>query len=115
MRKRIGTKIYDTDKAVLVDTTPEGIQVYRKTGRSSEVFLYNPNGKNKHEMFFDLPEEEAEKYLPDVKRGSKVYMSPYKIQISPDDRNRIKRFADQNEMSMSQFLLMLVDEYERSH
>lgn len=115
MRKRIGTKIYDTDKAVLVDTTPDGIQVYRKTGRSSEVFLYNPNGKTGKEMFFDLPEAEAEKYLPEEQTGSKVFGSSKTVRFSPDDRNRIKRLADSRSMSMAQFLLMLVDEYERTH
>ena len=115
MRKRIGTKIYDTDKAVLVETQPDGIQVYRKTGRSSEVFLYNQNGKTGKEMFFDLPEEEAEKYLPEAKRGSGVYRANRKVDFSPDDITRLKSLAYAKGMSIRQFLLMLVDEYERNH
>lgn len=114
MRKRIGTKIYDTDSAELVETRPDGIQVYRKTGRSQEVFLYNPNGKDKYEMFYDLPEEEAKKYLPEVQTGNMVYGSSKTVRFSPDDRNRIMKHAKQNGMSMSKFLLMLVDEYEKN-
>lgn len=114
MKKRIGTKIYDTDTAVLVDTTPDGIQVYRKTGRSTEVFIYNPNGKNKHEMFYTLPEDQAQKYLPAVKTGSRVFGSSNTVRFSPDDRNRIKLLAEKKGMSMAQFILSLVDEYERS-
>lgn len=114
MKKRIGTKIYDTDTAVLVETREDGTQVYRKSGRSREVFLYDPNGQNKRQMFTDLPEDEAEKYLPEVKTGSQVYQSTATIRFSPDARNKIKRYADENNMSMAQFLLMLVDRYERN-
>jgi hypothetical protein len=112
MKKRIGTKIYDTDKAVLVETRDDGSQVYRKTGRSREFFLYNPAGKNKHEMFFELLPEDAEKYLPKPSE-TKVFGSPYKIIFSPYDSDRIRRNALKNKMSMSKFLLMLVDEYEQ--
>ena len=112
MRKRIGTKVYDTDKAVLVDTLPDGIQVYRKTGRSQDVFLYNPAGTVGREMFFDLPEDQAAKYRTEIKTGATVYRSNRKVEFSPDDINRIKRLA--KGMSSRQFLLSLVDEYEKN-
>ena len=110
MRKRIGTKIYDTDTAILVDTLDDGSQVYRKTGRSQDVFIYNPN---KHEMFFDVPEDEAQKYLTEIKTGKNVFGSNSTIRFSSDNRNRIKRFADSQNMSMASFILMLVDRYEK--
>lgn len=112
MRKRVGTKLYDTDTAVLVDTTPDGIQVYRKKN-SPQFFLYNPKGKTGPEMFYELPPEDAEKYLsrPDQTR-TKVKASGATVLFSPYDRDRIKRLANRQGMSMSQFLLMLVDEYE---
>lgn len=113
MRKRIGTKIYDTDTAVLIDTLDDGIQVYRKTGRSSEVFLYNPNGQNKHEMFFDLPEAEAEKYQPEANLSTTVYGSTKMIQFSPADLAKIKKHSAALQMSNRAFVMMLVDEYER--
>ena len=114
MRKRIGTKIYDTDKAVLVETRDDGIQVYQKTGRSREFFLYNPAGKNKHEMFFELLPEEIEKYtVVGCSFSTKVTEGTAKIQFSPYDLDRIRRNALNNKMSMSKFLLMLVDEYEQ--
>lgn len=116
MRKRIGTKIYDTDKAVLVDTTPEGIQVYRKTGRSQEVFLYNPYGKNKHEMFIDLPDEESEKYINHAfDDRTKTYRSGAGIQLARQDVLRIKQIAHSLGMSIPKFILMLVDRYEAEH
>ena len=113
MRKRIGTKIYDTDTAVLVDTLDDGVLVYRKTGRSQEVFIYNPNGKNKHEMFFDVPEDEAQKYLPEEELSDKVYGSTKMVQFSPNDIVRLKAHAYANGMSIRQFILMLVDRYEK--
>lgn len=113
MKKRIGTKLYDTDKAVLVDTLPDGIQVYRKNGGSREVFLYNPSGKNKHEMFFDLPADQAVKYLP--VRDSKRIEYSNTIRFTPYDIDRIRTYAFSANMSMSKFLLSLVDEYERNH
>ena len=115
MKGRIGTKHYDTDKATLIDTLPDGIQVYRKKGRSTEFFLYNPQGSVAREKFFDLPAEHAEKYMsvPDD-ADRKVYRSGVNIQFSKYDRDRIKRLATMRGMSMPQFLLSLVDEYERS-
>ena len=112
MRKRIGTKMYDTDTAVLVDTLDDGVQVYRKKN-SPQFFVYNPNGDNKHQMFFELPAEDAVKYMNvDDNADRKVKSSGATVQFSPYDRNRIKVLAASNGMSMSSFLLMLVDEYE---
>ena len=114
MKKRIGTKLYDTDKAVLVDTLPDGIQVYKKKN-SPQFFLYNPFGENKHEMFFDLPADQAVKYLPEQELSTVVYASPKTVRFSPFDQDRIQRLATAQGMSMSKFLLSLVDEYERNH
>ena len=114
MRKRVGTKIYDTDKAVLVDTTPSGVQVYRKKN-SPLYFRYNPNASG-HEIFTDLTPEEAEKYMTvPVSEERKVYRSGSTMQLSPYDRDRIKRLANRQGMSMAQFILMLVDKYEQEN
>ena len=115
MRKRIGTKLYDTDTAVLVDTLDDGIQVYRKKN-SPQFFLYNPNGKTGPQMFFELPPEDAEKYLSKPDRTStRVKGSTRKVLFSVYDSDRIRILATKQGMSMSQFLLMLVDEYEKTH
>ena len=116
MKGRIGTKHYDTDKATLIETLPDGIQVYRKKGRSTEFFLYNPQGTVAREKFFDLPAEQAVKYMTVTEDSErKVYRSGVNIQFSRYDRDRIKRLANMRGMSMPQFLLSLVDEYERTH
>lgn len=116
MKGRIGTKHYDTEKATLIETKPDGIQVYRKKGRSTEFFLYNPNGKVAREKFFDLSPDDAEKYMDKTDiADKKVYRSGVNIQFSQYDKNRIMRHASKQGMSMPQFLLSLVDEYERTH
>ena len=112
---RIGTKHYDTDKATLIDTLDDGVQVYRKTGRSTEFYLYNPSGTTAKTRFFDLPAEQAVQYLDEDVTDKKVYRSGVNIQFSQHDKNRIMRLATLNGMSMPAFLLMLVDEYERTH
>ena len=114
MKKRIGTKIYDTDTAILIDTLSDGIQVYRKKN-SPQFFVYNPNGKDKHEMFFELPPEQTEKYLASDETSQRVKGSGSTILFSKHDQNRIRQLAYKNGMSMSKFLLSLVDEYERTH
>ena len=115
MKRRIGSKNYDTDTAELIETLPDGIQVYRKKGRSREYYLYNPNGKIAREMFFDLPPEEAEKYMENDSASRNVYKSNYHITFSEYDRNRIMRLANRLGLSMPKFLLMLVDEYEKKN
>lgn len=115
MKKRIGSKLYDTDTAILVDTLPDGIQVYRKKN-SPQFFMYNPNGKDKHEMFFELPPEQTEKYLTDVSKLSTVVKAgTTRVMFSPYDAARIKNISATLGMSMSKFLLSLVDEYEKTH
>lgn len=115
MRKRIGTKTYDTEKAILMDTLDNGIQVYRKTGRSQDVFIYNPNGKTGREMFFDLTGDQAEKYMPEVNDSYRATNSGQTVRFRPYDFQRIKKLSGEINMTMNNFVVMLVDEYERNH
>lgn len=116
MKGRIGTKHYDTDKAELIETLSDGVQVYRKKGRSTEFFLYNPTGTVSREKFFDLPPEQSIKYMDKTDiTDKKVYRSGVNIQFSQFDKNRIMRLAMRNGMSMPQFILSLVDDYEKNN
>jgi len=110
---RVGTKSYDTDKATLIDTLPDGIQVYRKKGRSTEFYLYNPNGSTAKERFFDLPPEDALKYIPENTKSKNAPRGSSQIQFRPYDLERIRNLALKNGMAMNNFVMMLVDEYER--
>ena len=108
---QIGSKFYNIETAELVDDLPNGFQVYRKRGRSSaQCFLYYPKGQTIKECFFPLSPTDSEKYLPTKNEGQKV-----KIEFTDRDRDRIKRHAWRENMSMAAFLLMLVDRYEAEH
>ena len=111
---QIGSKHYNIETADLVDTLPNGFYVYRKRGRSSaECFLYNPKGQTARECFFPLSPKDSEKYMAPVSEDKGSYRSGANIQISKHDRDRIKRLALNERMSMTQFILMLVDRYEQ--
>lgn len=116
MKGQIGSKHYNTETADLVDTLPNGFMVYRKKGRScTECFLFNPRGKTVKECFFPLSPKDCEKYLPEPDATDKGnYRSGSGIQISRYDRDRIKRLANLERKTMAQFILMLVDEYEKN-
>lgn len=113
MRKRIGTKIYDTDKAVLVETRDDGIQVYRKTGRSREFFLYNPAGKTAKEIFTDLPYESIKQYLAENTKSMSATNNSNTLRFRPYDLERIRQHAIKLGIPANRFIVMLVDEYEK--
>ena len=113
MKGRVGSKHYDTDKATLIDTLLNGMQIYRKRGRSSEFFMYNPEGSTAKEKFFDLLPEQVEKYIPENTKSKVSISNSNTIRFTPYDIERIRQHAFRNGMPMSKFLLMLVDEYER--
>lgn len=112
---QIGSKHYNIETAELLETLSNGFSVYRKRGRSNaECFLYYPKGQTVKECFFPLSPKDSEKYLPAPDETDKqVYKSGSTIQFSQYDRDRIKRHALNERMSMAQFVLMLVDEYEQ--
>lgn len=112
---QIGSKHYNIETAELLETLPNGFSVYRKRGRSNaECFLYYPKGQTVKECFFPLSPKDAEKYLSPLEQADKgTYRSGATIQLSQYDRDRIKRHALNERMSMAQFILMLVDRYEK--
>lgn len=114
MKKRVGTKLYDTEKADLIHTLPDGKQIYYKRS-SSSYFQYDPEAKNKYEMFRDIPPEETGQYasMTAAPESDKVFGSSSTLKFSGNERNRIHRLATANGMSMKSFIMLLVDEYER--
>lgn len=115
MKGRIGTKHYDTEKAVLIETLPDGVQVYKKKN-SPQFFIYNPAGTVARERFFELPPEQTRQYLDIPLYQDRTVRNTGKgIKFSDYNIARIKQLATTQGMSMAQFILMLVDEYERTH
>ena len=113
MKGRIGTKHYDTEKSILIETKENGMQVYQKKGRSLEYYIYNPSGNTTKEKFLDISYEEIVKYIPVNKKSKAPDRTASRIRFTPYDLERIKTLAIKNKMPMNKFIIMLVDEYER--
>lgn len=115
MKGRVGTKNYDTEKSELIETRDDGIQVYRKKGRSAghDYFFYNPQGKTAKEKFFDLSPEEVINYIPENTKSKKPDRKASRMRFSPYDLERIRTLALLEGMPMNRFVMMLVDEYEK--
>lgn len=113
MRGRVGTKEYDTEKADLIETLPDGIQVYRKKSVAKEFFLYNPAGTVARERFFQLPHDQAMKYIPENTKSRITSRNGNTLRFSPYDLERIRQHAVRLGMPANRFVLMLVDRYEQ--
>lgn len=113
MKKRLGTKVYDTEKATLIETRSDGIQVFRKKGRSAEFFRYDPNAKAPHDMFRDLPADQAVRYLPENTKSKAATNSGNTLRFRPYDLERIRQHATRLGIPANRFVMMLVDEYEQ--
>ena len=105
-------KTYDTRRAELIETRPDGIQVYRRKGRGTGFFLYNPEGTTPREQFFELPNEEAMKYIPENTQSRMATTNSNTIRFTPHEHERIKTLAFKQGMPMNRFVMMLVDKYE---
>ena len=112
MKARVGTKNYDTNKSELIDTLPDGIQVYRKKGRSTMFYIYNPQGRTAKEKFFDLPPEQAIQYVSENKQSRMASKNSNTIRLTPYEHERVKTLALKQGMPMNRFVMMLVDKYE---
>lgn len=113
MKKRVGTRLYDTEKSDLIDTLPNGVKVYRKKN-SPLFYFYDETAPNKHEMFRDLTPEQAEKYIPANTKSKTTTNSSNTIRFSPYNLERIRQHAVRLGIPASKFVMMLVDEYERT-
>ena len=127
MKARIGNKTYDTTKCANICRISGTSRFLCMKKSRREFYIYDKNASNKYDMFQDVPYDEAKeiaamyasaedyKYAFPKNAGStRVKDSGAFIQFSQHDRDRIKALAAENRMSMSKFLLMLVDEYENS-
>lgn len=112
MRKYVNGKSYDLEKSELLETLPDGIQVYRKRGNTAGiVFMYNPKGKTLKEQYFELPPEDQVKYMSE--NADDFVAKTRTLTFDPQDIVRIKKLALSVGMAMTRFIMMLVDEYEK--
>lgn len=126
MKARIGNKTYDTTKCANICRISGTSRFLCMKKSRREFFIYDKNANNKYDMFQDVTDDKAKeiaamyasdedyKYAFPPNAGStRVKASGATVPFSRYDRDRIKALAAENRMSMSKFLLMLVDEYEK--
>ena len=114
MRGVVGTKHYDTEKSELIQVRPDGTEIYRKRTRPTDFFRFNPAGETAKERFQDLAPEEALELIPPNTASQRATANSNTIRFRPHDLQRIREHATRRGMTMNNFLVMLVDQYENS-
>ena len=114
MRGVVGTKHYDTEKSELIKTDADGLQIYRKRTRPTDFFRFDPNGRTAREKFRDLTPEEALELIPENTASQMASNNSNTIRFRPYDLQRIREHATKCGMTMNNFLIMLVGQYEDS-
>ena len=115
MKGRIGSKSYDTEKADLIRNNPDGTQIFRKRGRSTEFFRYNPAGETSISRFKDLTPAESSELMPPNTASRTATNKGNTVRFKPYDLERIRHLALAEGLPVNQFLVMLVDQYAYNH
>lgn len=106
MRKRIGTKIYDTETSELISKT-RNREFYRKKTRDREWFMVL-NGKR----IVPITEEQAKAHLgKDVVERQREYPEGATIMLRVDipTHHKIERLARKEKLSITKFMRKLAD------
>lgn len=106
MKKRIGTKIYDTETSELISKTPFR-EFYRKKTRGREWFMVL-NGKR----IVPITEEQAITYVgKDVVERQREYPEDATIMLRVDipTHHKIERLARKEKLSITKFMRKLAD------
>lgn len=116
MKKRIGTKLYDTDKSEFICESAYG-QIYRKKTGLGEYFAC------KDETIIALEFEAAREIVKSndsdayeklfVLRGKDTSKKIITISMSDYDKMRLRRLSARRKMSMSEYIAWLIDQDEK--
>ena len=119
MKKRIGTKLYDTDTSELVCEYDMG-KVYRKKTGDGEFFVHNEQTGIIIALEYDTAKEIIKENAPqDVfdslfsLRGKDTVKKIIAISISDYDKLRLRRASAKRKMSMSEYIVWLIDQDEK--
>lgn len=119
MKKRIGTKLYDTDTAELVCDYDLG-KVYRKKTGNGEFFVHNEKTGIIIALEYDTAKEIIKANAPkDVfdnlfsLKGKDTTKKMIPISMSDYDKLRLKRASAKRKMSMSEYIVWLIEQDEK--
>ena len=117
MKKRIGTKLYDTDKSEFICESPLG-QIFRKKTGLGEYFACN--GDTIIALEYDTAKEIAKSNASaDVHdklfslKGKDTAKKIISITLSDYDKLRMRRQSARRKMSMSEYISWLIDQDEK--
>lgn len=121
MRIVVNGKEYNPEKAMMICSTPTGT-LYRKTGRSKEFFLYNPNGKTSKEKITSVSWPDANNLVKTygtrdqwmelfTTYGKSTGATGNTNRVSLDDYHYLKaiRNADRLNLSVKEYICRLID------
>jgi len=116
MKKRIGTKFYDTDKSEYICESIYG-KVYRKITGLGEYFACD--GNTIIPLEYDLAKDLVKNNAPEIYgklftlRDKDTTKKIIAISISDFDKLKLRRASAQRKMSMSEYIVWLVDQDEK--
>ena len=118
MKKRIGTKLYDTDRSEFICESGMG-KIYRKRTGLGEYFAYNEDRDKVIPLEYDL----AKEIVKDVDRS--VYEKYFSLRGKSDEKRlmnfsfteyeiaKLRRFSSQRNRTMSRYIIWLMEQDEK--
>ena len=118
----VGGKMYNVEKSIYLCDTPQGT-LYKKKGRATDFYLYNPDGKTNREKYVIVSWADAnnltktygdrdvhlqwfstvDKSTDPSKTGNSV------IRLDDYHRMKVMRNADKLGISMREYVMRLID------
>lgn len=116
MRKRIGTKLFDTEKSDFICESGIG-NIYRKRTGLGEYFACDDT--KIFPLEYDVAKDLVKENAPDAYeklftlRDKDNVKKVISFSISDYDKAKIRRMSAKRKMSMSEYLIWLVDQDEK--
>ena len=119
MKKRIGTKLYDTDKSELICDSSYG-KIYRKKTGLGEFFAYDEDKNTIIPFEYDVAKDLVKQNAIDdaydrifTLRNKDNEKKVWAFSISDADKLKIRRQSAKRKMSMSEYIVWLVEQDEK--
>ena len=119
MKKRIGSKLYDTDKSKFICESAYG-KVYRKITGEGGYFAYDEEKSTiiplEYETARDIVKENAPQEVFDELfslRGKDTTKKMVAMSMSDHDKMRLRRASAKRKMAMSEYIIWLLDQDEK--
>lgn len=118
MKKRIGTKLYDTDKSEFICDSTMG-KIYRKRTGLGEYFAHNES----RDKIIPLEYDSAKEIVKEADRAA--YEKYFSLRDKSDEKKlvnfsfteyeiaKLRRFSSQRKMTMTGYIVWLMEQDEK--